>query len=581
MRTISRSPARRPITVANLDLHGRARVTWPGSELVRANCFYCIKASRLKKVHPSILSVVSSLILFAAWPVSPFTALIFFGFVPLLWMADLGLSRPRFFGWIYLSLLLWNGATTWWTCNSTVPGGLAAIFANALLMSIPWVGFYNVKRRMGERIGYTSLVAFWLCFEFIHLNWELSWPWLTLGNVFATSTGWVQWYEFTGVAGGSLWVLGINLLAYGLIRKITQRSSYAALGLLLAAGLILPVGLSHLVATARTAEQAQQAQKRIANIVIVQPNVDPWDDKFAAGKQEAQLAQLIRLSLSQMDSNTRLVVWPETAVPVALDEDSMKTSYFMQPVWDFLKKHPQVNLLTGVEGFRFLTEAKKTVYSEKIPGSPLYAESYNSAVLMDSTGFQVYHKSKLVPGAEVLPSFLRFLEPIFEKFGGTTGSYATQKERTVLRAYNHSYLIAPAVCYESIYGEFMTRYVLGGANLIAIITDDGWWGNTPGYRQHESYARLRAIETRRWIVRSANTGISCFINPLGEVIDPQPWDKATAIKWDVPTAGNMTFYVSHGDILFKLATALTLVIVIWNLIVLIKSKNNRGKETTL
>lgn len=127
----------------------------------------------------------------------------------------------------------------------------------------------------------------------------------------------------------------------------------------------------------------------------------------------------------------------------------------------------------------------------------------------------------------------------------------------------------------------MTRYVLGGANLIAIITDDGWWGNTPGYRQHESYARLRAIETRRWIVRSANTGISCFINPLGEVIDPQPWDKATAIKWDVPTAGNMTFYVSHGDILFKLATALTLVIVIWNLIVLIKSKNNRGKETTL
>jgi apolipoprotein N-acyltransferase len=530
----------------------------------------------LKKVHPSILSVLSAFILFAAWPVSPFTPLIFLGFVPLLWISELGLSRPRFFGWIYLSLLLWNGATTWWTCNSTVPGGLAAIFANALLMSVPWIGFYNVKRRMGNPAGYTSLVAFWLCFEFIHLNWELSWPWLTLGNVFATHPRWIQWYEYTGVAGGSLWVLGINLVVFGILQKYTQKSLLLRLGVILVAALVLPLAISQVLARVRAAEMREDSGQRIANVVIVQPNVDPWDDKFAAGKQEAQLSGLIHLSLSQMDSGTRLVVWPETAIPVAINEDSMKTSYFLLPVWDFLKKHPDINLLTGVEGFRFLTEAKKTAYSQKIPGSPLYGDGYNSAVLMDSTDFLVYHKSKLVPGAEVLPSFLRFLEPIFEKFGATTGSYAKQTERTVLRTFNHSYAIAPAVCYESIYGEFMGRYVRGGASLIAIITDDGWWGNTPGYRQHENYARLRSIETRRWIVRSANTGISCFIDPLGAVIDPQPWDKATAIKLNVPQGSRMTYYVTHGDILFKLATALTLIILLWNLVVLLKSTGRRG-----
>ena len=106
-------------------------------------------------------------------------------------------QRPTFFGWVYLALLIWNGATTWWVCNSTLAGGIAAVLANALLMCIPWIGFYHVRRRMGPVFGYAALILFWLTFEYIHLNWELSWPWLTLGNVFATHPGWVQWYEYS------------------------------------------------------------------------------------------------------------------------------------------------------------------------------------------------------------------------------------------------------------------------------------------------------------------------------------------------------------------------------------------------
>lgn len=526
-----------------------------------------------RRLSPLLLSVLSGLLLFAAWPVSPLTFLIFIAFVPLLWLEQQVTSRKKFFGWTYLTMVIWNGATTWWVLNSTVPGGISAILANSLLMCIPWIGFYNVKRKRGERVGYAALILFWLTFEYIHLNWELSWPWLTLGNVFATHPGWVQWYEFTGTSGGSLWILLVNLLIFLLLKTPVKAPTPLTFRLLIGIGalFILPLTVSWLLAPATTLAPVA-AQK---NIVLVQPNVDPWDEKFVAGKEQAQLQKLIRLSESQLDSNTALVIWPETAVPVQINEDEMKTNYFMAPVWDFLKRHPNVNLLTGIEGFRFFNEKDKTPYSFRVPETNKYADSYNSAALLDSSRFQVYHKSKLVPGPEALPSFLKFMSPLFEKFGGTTGGYARQSERTVLSTYNHSYRIAPAVCYESIYGEFMATYVRNGADLIVVITNDGWWGDTPGYRQHEQYARLRAIETRCWVAHSANTGISCFIDPSGTVIDPQPWDKTAVIKQSLPPAhkdtDRKTFYVRYGDILSKTAMALTILLVIGWLITLIKN----------
>jgi apolipoprotein N-acyltransferase len=528
----------------------------------------------LKKIHPFFLSLLSGLLLFAAWPVSPLTFLIFFAFVPLLWLEEQGVKRGAFFGWTYLTLFIWNLATTWWVLNSTVAGGIAAIVANALLMCIPWMGFYQVKRRMGTRMGYLALIVYWLSFEFIHLTWELSWPWLTLGNVFATHPYWVQWYEYTGTSGGGLWILVANCLIYQVSKRILKQTVFPTRKLVWTILVILiPLGLSYFLLAGLRKGPADSSSP---SIVIVQPNIDPWDEKFVAGKQEAQVQKLIRLSESKMDSTTTLIIWPETAIPVAIDEDSMKTSYFMQPVWDFLKKHPDVNLLTGVEGFRFFTEQNKTAYSQKIPQGDLYAEEYNSAVLMDSQDFHAYHKSKLVPGVETLPSFLKFMESLFEKFGGTTGGYARQEERTVLKTSNHTYDIAPAVCYESIYGSFMARYVRNGANLIAVITNDGWWGNTPGYKQHENYARLRAIETRRWVARSANTGISCFIDPSGNIYQPQPWDTATAIRMAIPRNDRITLYVAEGDLISLVALVATLLVLLIQLIYLVRNMLRRG-----
>jgi apolipoprotein N-acyltransferase len=258
----------------------------------------------------------------------------------------------------------------------------------------------------------------------------------------------------------------------------------------------------------------------------------------------------------------------------------MKENLLLNPLWNFLQHHPTITLFTGVESYRVFN-SKNSSSAKPMQEAGYYYESYNGSALLDSSGaLGYYHKSMLVPGVETLPWFLRFIDKWFEKFGGTTAGYAKQKQRTPLVDSKHGYVIAPAICYESIYGEFMSKYIRNGANIICIITNDGWWGNTPGYKQHENYARLRAIETRKWIVRSANTGISCFIDPYGKVINPRPWDKAAAIKMNISaTDDHQTFFVRNGDIISRIATLISIVLVVLNIFYWIKKELNRHRNT--
>jgi len=513
----------------------------------------------MKKSHPLLLSLLSGLLLYAAWPMSPLTPLIFVAWVPLLWLQERGLSGKRFFGWTYLSMLTWNATTTWWIWNASPPGAAGAIVANSLLMCLPFAAGYFVKRRMGDRAGHIALVAFWLSFEYFHLrDWGLSWPWLTLGNVFAGHTGWVQWYAFTGVSGGGCWILVTNILVFQMLatKKWRVYSGW------LAAVLLVPIGISiGLSARERhLAELPAEAGTPARNIVIVQPNIDPYK-KLSTGSFDAMLQKLIRISESGLDSNTTLLIWPETALYMEnhINEENMKGNYFLNPLWDFLRRHPHISLLTGVESYRMYKNGQQTTTARKVEGD-LYVDDYNAAMVLDSTGpLAIYHKTMLVPGVETLPPFLHILDSWFEKFGGTSSGYTGQTARTVLPAAGQ-YHIAPAVCYESIYGEFMSRYVRNGADLIAVITNDGWWGNTPGYRQHENYARLRCIETRRWLVRSANTGVSCVIDPLGNIVELRSWDTEAFIRRTVPVESGLTFYVAFGDLVSWLAIAITILI---------------------
>jgi len=521
----------------------------------------------MKKLLLFFFSILTGALLYGAWPVSQFCFLIFIAFIPLLIVADKTTKRLSFFGYSFISLLIFNAATTWWIWNSTDVGSIAAIVANSILMCIPWWGYHVMLKRYGRSIGYISLICYWMLFEYIHLNWQLSWPWLSIGNVFAANPNWVQWYEYTGIAGGTLWVLMANIGFKILLKKLVgNRNTAFTLGFVL----ILLIGTPLLISYFLLSEKKSAILPR-ENVLIVQPNVDPYE-KFDVSVSIKEIQNLISLSESNIDSTTKLIVWPETALSLATWQNQITNSGYYQPVFAFLQRHPNVTVLSGIETYKNYGTYQATATSRN-EGDGNYMDAFNSAIFINANHpLQIYNKSKLVPGVESMPTFLNFMGPIFEKFGGTTGGYGRSDSSQVFSLPGNPYIVAPVICYESIYGEYVGSYVKRGANIITIITNDGWWGNTPGHKQHLQYARLRAIETRRWIARSANTGISAVIDDYGEIKASQPWDKAAVIKYPVPFTSRQTFYVQYGDYLYKIAGFVALLLLVWHSVLLIKRR---------
>jgi apolipoprotein N-acyltransferase len=494
-----------------------------------------------------------------AWPGLPFTFLIFFAWIPLLRVAE-GVEKQRhFLGLCYLSMLTWNLGTTWWIWNATAPGAVAAWLANSFLMCIPWMGFRYFRKKLSPLLGYLILIGAWMSFEWLHLqDWGLSWPWLTLGNVFASRPEWIQWYQYTGVAGGTLWILLVNLFLYHHWKMNTQQCGAKNYKWLMAGAalVIIPVGVS--VARYSSREITDTADKK--EVVVVQPNIDPYE-KVTATSANEQVEKLLQLTRAASNSETALVIWPETALysPYGFDEEKLNQYSALQPIYHWLNTYQQSSLFTGIESFRWMSGPTK--YSSSTIEGKMFYEAYNGSILVDKNGTAAtYHKSMLVPGVETLPWFLRFLDSWFQKFGGVTAGYAKQEKRSLLQEKN-GFQIAPAICYESIYGNFMRQSVKEGANIIAIITNDGWWKKTPGHIQHLHYARLRAIETGTWVARSANTGISAIIDPSGKIIDSRGYNIASTLRYSIPiTPPVSTFYVKHGDWLFQLMAVLTILL---------------------
>jgi apolipoprotein N-acyltransferase len=526
-----------------------------------------------------LISVFGGLLLWAAWPVSVFTIFIFIAWMPLLWIEDHTSNWKRLLGLTYITMFTWNISTTWWIWNASLPGALGAFFANSLIMCVPWILFYFTKKKFGNWIGYGSLIIYWLTFEFIHHNWELSWPWLTLGNSFATHPEWVQWYQYSGSTGGTLWILLSNIIIYSVFKEYRNNGRTKKYFTRIASWLILlvvPIVVSGIIQSRERKIADEETANATKNVVLVQPNIDPYNEKFA-GDIEAQIQKLIVLSEQQIDDQTTLVVWPETAIPAQVWEGHIKEDFRYYPVWSFLHRHPFINLITGIDSYKeYGTNKKNATKTARLdPNSGIYYDAFNTAAYFNAdTNIVLYHKAKLVPGVETLPSFLSFMGKWFEDFGGISGTLGRDSERKVFIPWDNHFKAAPIICYESIFGDYITEYVRKGANILTIITNDGWWGNTPGYKQHMNYARLRAIETRKWVARSANTGISCFINPVGKIIYPQPWDEAASIKLAVPVDNRQTFFVKQGDMLSRATSVVSILLLVLNIIFWIRKKIN-------
>ena len=505
------------------------------------------------------LSLAFTLLMSLPWlvPHMGWTALL--GLLPLLIQERLAAQRQvkHYCWWHYGTFVLWNAVTTWWVGEATVGGAVFAILANALQMSLVFGSFRWVKRRMTGVLPYVYLLAAWMAWERYYLSIaEISWPWLVLGNAFADTTGLVQWYSITGTLGGSLWVWACNLGLFGLMvalsdGRMARWNAKARIAALSAVPLVLlgPM-LWSWVLSARYQEPSNPLQ-----VVVGQPNFDPYQ-KFTSLAQAQQDSIFLGLVADAPPAGPVLVVAPETFTgSFRLDFPDKNASFLRYQAW--LRAHPNATLLFGVSGYDghigYAPPSPLSYDQGEVDtqGHHLWLTSRNSAIMTDTTGrCEIFHKSKLVVGTELTPYPKVFL-PIEKLLGGNLmGKCVGQARPTCLhmQAGERRIPIGCAICYESVYGEYCTAYVRQGAQLLTVITNDAWWGNTPGYRQHFNFSKLRAIETRRYVVRCGNTGISALIAPTGRVLDRTPWWQEAVLSGTVQLSQEQTFFVRYGDI---------------------------------
>ena len=550
-----------------------------------------------KLPRPAVLAVLGALLLWggwAPWPTAWLAPLLFIGWVPYLFMERQltlqGARKRRVFACTYLFLVLWNALTTWWVSYADLPAGIAAVVLNALLMCLPLMAFRQTKKRLGNRIGYAALPVFWIAFEQLHLRWDLTWPWLTLGNGFAAAPQWVQWYEYTGFLGGSVWVWAVNLLFFReLLKRVPALTFYQKVGgelrettkptgVIEAAGsavklrtsfiipvlaIGLPMALSQLIGA------TYQEKGPTVEVVVVQPNLDPYVEKFEGGAQfvpyDEQLTRLLALTEQKLTPQTRLVLWPETALEESYWQNTIEGNPKIRRIREWLAGHPGVALLTGITTIDSYPSKEAASETARYRSDLGYYDIFNTgAYFANATApISFYHKSRLVPGVEKIPPVLSSVLKNID-LGGFVGSYGSQPNRAVYPAPANApaLRVAPIICYESIYGDFVSEYARNGATLLSVITNDAWWHDSPGYRQLLSYGQLRCIETRRDLARSANTGFTGFINQKGEITQREPAWIPTASRATVHLNDEVTFYARFGELIGRGTQILAVLILV-------------------
>lgn len=513
-----------------------------------------------------ILALLTGVLLALGWPTYGFPGLLFIGFVPLL-LAEFqlrtkgGKKTGQVFLLSYLAFFTWNIITTNWLYFSTPFGMWFAVLANTLLMSLVFLGYHIIAKRVNFLASSTFLITLWICFEKLHLNWEFSWPWLNLGNGFSSFTSWIQWYEYTGTFGGTLWVLLVNLSIFKFALLYIQHKDKGIIyrGILKNLLLIfIPIGISFIIKNAYTIDKSNQLEA-----VILQPNIDPYKEKYNTNdKKVGEL--LVNLAEKKVTDKTEIVVAPETvfADGTRIGEFNFSDASFYSN--KLITKYQKLNFLGGVSFLKWIKNKNETNPQSNFYKKGLWYNDYNSAFLLnqEQQNPQFYHKSKLVVGVENFP-YQSTLKPILGDvmidLGGTVAMKTTQTDREVFQLTTNQN-VAPIICYESVYGEYVTGYVKNKADFLAIITNDAWWGDTQGHQQHLSYARLRAIETRRDVVRSANTGISAIINQKGDITQSLGYEKRGSLKGTINLSKKQTFYVRFGDYIARVAQFLSLFI---------------------
>ncbi|WP_271770128.1 apolipoprotein N-acyltransferase [Aquimarina algiphila] len=514
-----------------------------------------------------VLSIISGLLLTIGWPTYGFPLFLFFGFIPLL-IAEFNIrknkySKSQVLGLAYLTFFTWNIISTGWLYNSTAFGMWFAVLVNSLVMALVFLTYHIVAKKTTFMVSSIFLVCLWMSFEYLHLRWEFSWPWLNLGNGFASFTSWIQWYEYTGSFGGSLWIWTVNMITFKSILLFLEHKDKTILyRSAIRNGIIISIPIIISIIILNTYEE----KGHDVEVVILQPNINPYTEKYNTNDTRIGIL-LDSLTRSAATSNTDFIIAPETVFADNNRLNNFSRSIAKNTGKKLLDSYPNAHFLSGISMIDVFNNPNKIRKQTNTYKEGIYYDDYNSAFFVRPNGSsELYHKSRLVVGVENFP-YQSLLKPIVGDamidLGGTVAKKTTQEDREVFFT-NDSIGVAPIICYESVYGEYVTGYVRNKADFLAIITNDAWWGNTQGHKQHLSYAKLRAIETRRSIARSANTGISAIINQTGDIVSSLGYEKQGTLKGTLKVNEKITFYVKAGNYIARVAIFLSIFIFLFS-----------------
>jgi apolipoprotein N-acyltransferase len=518
-----------------------------------------------------VFSAATGVLLALAFPPLPFFFLVFIGFLPLFFVLDTAPAhRLRH---IYTAFFFFHAVSNWWIASWQtdsdpwlVASGIAVAIGHPVFFLVPFVFLAFFRKRIGNERGLWAFPFIWAGFEWLHGQGDLAYSWLSLGHSQIHHSYWVQFADIIGTYGLSFLIALTNVILYKLAcnlieekRKNPTKSFPAfdlkAKKLALSAILIILIPSGYGVFRLNEFSHAKMmADKPHISVAVIQPNINPWKKWEQGALPQIQMRKHLADSACALTSAPDLIVWDETAITF-LSED-INCNHDFAFIADWLRSRKST-LLTG------FTDLK--IYDNPEDASPLAREfgktgklydGYNSAVVVspDSmTKAEIYHKMRLTPFGEQVPfgQYISFATRWME-WGVGISSWTKgtlQRNLTVTANNGIKYSVAPIICIESIFPDFVRNFSRDGAEVFAVITNDAWYDGTFGPEQHFQIAAMRAIENRRYVCRSANTGVSGFISAEGKAIARLEPRKPGAIIRDVPMISEVTVYARIGDIL--------------------------------
>lgn len=505
----------------------------------------------MNQTRASILSFISGICLAMAWCIPCLNYFIFFAFVPLFYLEEeFKANNYQLRIYSFLSFFIWNLMSCWWISQAHFTGMLLIVVINSLLMSIVF-SYSNTISHKHNRSFCLVYLIFMLSFEYFNSRWDLQFPWLNIGNSLSGSEEIIQWYEYTGNTGGSLWILVINALIFHALKR--KKTSIIIITLIV---IIIPISISTYIYNKPIPDYTT---KRFA---LIQSNLDPYTEKFKPSIE----AKNSNIFFSKIDSlckrNVDIILGPETQILKAIDENNKEKSIEYNKLLEIKNNYPNTSFLLGCHS---------KIYNKNKKGYKLY----NSSIYIDKNGIsQFYHKNKLVPLFEKIPfgNIFPFLKRYQISIAGSSSIYDSEQNRKVFHTSEEEEII-PLICFESIFSEFTSRKITNTKpSYINIMVNDGWWKNTPGYKHHLLLCKLRAIENRKEIIRTANTGISAHINAKGTIIARTEWWEEGSLVGDIKLYKTRSFYSKYGNYIGFIACIFTCIVLCINTIKYITNK---------